>query len=147
VADRLDGELTRLRALGVLVSFLPSTRALALRRRMAEVFVVSEAIARVTSSEGIVPFESLLRLELRKPKPLGSAIEWLARRDQRWEPILRFDRREPRAITVEPRSFEPTWMLSWPGLYVANDLRRLIAVGVDYDVVFCDAVLRPQPYR
>ncbi len=147
MADRLDEEIARIRALGVVVTFLQLSPALALRKRVAEVFVVPDAHERVMFPTKAVPFESLLRVELQVPRPIGSAVEWLCEREAGWRGILRLDRVASRVVTVQPQTIEPTWLLSWPGVYVAADMKRAIAVGVDYEVVFCDAVLRPQPYR
>ena len=136
-----------MRALGVAVSFVELSRALSLRRHVSEIFVVPEAHERVVFPTSVVPFESLLRQELQKPRPTGSPVAWLSHRHEGWRPIVRLDRRAARVVTIQPLTLEPTWLLSWPGVYVADDLRRAIAVGIDYEVVFCDAVIHPQPYR
>ncbi len=109
--------------------------------------MVPDAHDRVVFPTKTVPFESLLRAELHRPRPIGSPVEWLSQRDETWRPIVRLDRRAARVVTIEAHTLQPSWLLSWPGVYVADDLRRAIAVGVDYELVFCDAALSHQPYR
>ncbi|MFO0549714.1 MAG: hypothetical protein U0271_15080 [Polyangiaceae bacterium] len=142
----LRQQLTRLRQLGVRFAAVSLKRSREGLARAAQAFVEPEHVARVLGARAgqRIAFERFVRTDVITWRGTHPPIEWLGR----GQTAVRFDRGvgQP-ALEIEVDTLRNDWLASWPGLYVVPDARRAVVVGIDYEILHCDASGSASPYR
>jgi hypothetical protein len=150
-----NGEIARLRALGVQLVELAEGPSRVLFERFVREFIdpergerMVEATATRSPADVAFDFGQWVRPDcVRRPKDRG-CLAWLMHHG-RHSQCVRFDRR-PRlpAVKIAAATMDDAWAASWPGLFVNFDAGRAIAISIDYEEIRCDLrITTATPYR